>query len=113
MDPIEGYSSSTLMLSGNSTARARWDAKLGLMRPVPGQLAVCTFRSLLPDGGYVPAIDVVITRLYPIGFKGDFEEGKTQEVWDEREESQRAKEWEVRPASQKTAANPSRERTFA
>lgn len=72
------------------------------MRPIPGHPPVCTFRSLLPDGGYVPAIDVVIVRVYPTGFKGEYEEGKEQEFWDEKDEAIRAKEWEVSLSSRST-----------
>ena len=93
-EPLEAYESSTLIVSGNSTCRAHWAAKLGFRdqrRP-----AVCAFRSLTPDGGLVPYVDVIITKIYPLGYKGEYKEGESQDVWNDVEERERQKEWEVR-----------------
>lgn len=48
-----------LVLCGNSSHLAPWDAKLGfVMRPW-----VATMNSLTPDGGTVPAMDVVVLKV--------------------------------------------------
>ena len=60
----QGIEETSLKLSANSTRRARWDAKLGYAsHPHPMLVPLC---SLLPDGGTVGGIDVVITRVYPL-----------------------------------------------
>lgn len=94
-EPLEAFANSTLAISGNSTSRAAWHEKLGFQkRPY-----ICAFSSLLPDGGVVPFIDVIITRVYPLGYKGPYVEGETPDVWDEEEERARQKKWEVRPVN--------------
>jgi len=53
-----------LKIYANSTRRALWDAKLGFQRScVPPSMPLC---SLFGDGGPVPAVDVVIMRIYPV-----------------------------------------------
>lgn len=101
-EPLEAYDSSSLTISGNSTARASWYAKLGFQKKRP---IVSTFRSLLPDGGLVPYIDVIITKTFPLGFKGEWVEGASQDVWNESEERERQRDWEVR-------SNPLRDQPF-
>ena len=94
-EPLEAYESSTLVISGNSTSRAYWHAKLGFQRLTDGPY-ICSFRSLLPDGGLVPFVNVVVTKIYAIGFKGEYVEGQAQDLWNEQEERERQKNWEVR-----------------
>ena len=53
-----------LKIFANSTRRARWYARLGYCRhPQPPPLPIC---SLLPRGGLVGCVDVIITRVYPL-----------------------------------------------
>jgi breast cancer 2 susceptibility protein len=103
-EPLEAYDSSTLVISGNSTSRAPWHAKLGFvyqLNPSSHQVSsppfICSFRSLLPDGGVVPFVDVKITRVYNKGYKGEYVEGAPQDLWNEEEERERQRNWEVGP----------------
>lgn len=59
--PLEAPSHIKLKLSGNSTRRAKWDARLGYHRL--NHLTV-SLGSVNPDGGSISALDVVITRVY-------------------------------------------------
>lgn len=98
-EPLEAFASSTIVISGNSTSRAAWHEKLGFQkRPY-----ICAFSSLLPDGGIVPFIDVIITRLYPLGYKGPYVEGESPDLWDEEEERVRQRKWEVSIAPRATS----------
>ena len=93
-EPLEAYESCKLTITGNSTTRVPWHTKLGF-QPKRKRPCVCSFRSLLPDGGFVPFIDVILTKLYPIGYKGPYVEGQTTDTWGETEEAERKRAWEV------------------
>lgn len=80
-----------LVISGNGTSRAAWHEKLGFQK----KPYICAFSSLLPDGGLVPFIDVIVTKLYPLGYKGAYVEGESPDLWDEEEERARQRKWEV------------------
>ena len=58
---LKSYSISYLRISGNATRLAPWDSKLGLQAPA---LRFATLRSLNPDGGLVPLMDIIIERNY-------------------------------------------------
>lgn len=87
-DVLQALDTSTLSLTGNSTSLARWDARLGpSARPF-----IASLRSLTADGGVVMAMDIVITRLFPIAYvdvdrqgvheaRGEAEEAELQEAW--------------------------------
>ncbi|KAI9146063.1 hypothetical protein BKA69DRAFT_322256 [Paraphysoderma sedebokerense] len=55
--------STVLKITGNSTRRARWHAKLGFQKE---KFFEVSLNSLMPDGGAAPAVDVVVMRVYPI-----------------------------------------------
>lgn len=93
MEPLEGYESSSLSFSGNSSVRVPWYTKLGVHRDQSPR--ICTFKSLAPDGGFIPLVDVVILKIYPTGYKGEFVEGQSQEFWCEEEEKDKQRAWEV------------------
>ncbi|OCH86662.1 hypothetical protein OBBRIDRAFT_737602, partial [Obba rivulosa] len=61
---LEAYDSLILQLHGNSTKLAPWHAKLGFVR----RPAISTLDSLTPDGGLVNLMDLVVVKLYDIGF---------------------------------------------
>ena len=78
IDPLDSsYSSSgrncsaALCLFANGTRLAKWDAKLGFIKPrkctLPnrGSLLVRSISDIIPGGGNVPLINVVVCRLYP------------------------------------------------
>ncbi|CAG8561252.1 9745_t:CDS:10 [Paraglomus occultum] len=62
---LEVPSSLRLKLSANATRLARWDARLGSKN----LQAYSLLRSISPDGGFVPAIDVIIIRKYPMLYR--------------------------------------------
>lgn len=61
---LDALYTADLQLYANSTTLAPWDAKLGFC----GGLFVSSLSRLLPDGGVVGRIDVVIERVYPTGY---------------------------------------------
>jgi breast cancer 2 susceptibility protein len=78
VDPLDpSYSCSgqncsvALCLSANGTRLANWDAKMGFVKPsqyirsTRGSLLVRSISHIIPGGGNVPLIDVIICRLYP------------------------------------------------
>ena len=64
-----------LKLFANSTRLCKMDAKLGLVRPTKsiishgGLLGVKSLSDVLPNGGSIPSIKLVICKSYPILFK--------------------------------------------
>lgn len=56
---MEAYNNTYLDLSGNSTHLAPWHAKLGFVKDP----FIATLDSLTPDGGRVPAMDLIITKV--------------------------------------------------
>ena len=61
-----------LKLVANATRLAKWDAKLGFVRPTPtvqsrdGLLLVRSLAGVIPGGGNIPLIDFVISRRFPV-----------------------------------------------
>jgi hypothetical protein len=74
VDPLdEGGSAdkAMLQLAANSTRLAKWNSKLGLVRPnkshVPkGKLLVKRISDVIPGGGNLPVIRVFVERVYPL-----------------------------------------------
>lgn len=63
-----------LKIFGNSTRRARWDARLGHF----GAAAILTpLSSVQPDGGKVSKLRALITRVYPTLYVEKFDDGST------------------------------------
>ncbi|XP_028178923.1 breast cancer type 2 susceptibility protein [Ostrinia furnacalis] len=72
--PWEDTSSVRLKIFGNSTRRARWDARLGLH----GNAAILTeLSSVKPEGGKVSKLRLYVTRVYPMLYVEKFEDGST------------------------------------
>ncbi|XP_036005712.1 breast cancer type 2 susceptibility protein [Fundulus heteroclitus] len=62
--PLEAPDSLMLKICGNSTRRARWDAKLGFHRdPRPFLLPISC---LFSNGGPVGCVDIIVLRSYPM-----------------------------------------------
>ncbi|KAF7303152.1 hypothetical protein MKEN_01278900 [Mycena kentingensis (nom. inval.)] len=61
---LEAYNSTKLVISGNSAHLVPWHCKLGFR----GAPWVATMRSLTADGGTVPALDVVLLKVYPVAY---------------------------------------------
>ncbi|KAG8763946.1 hypothetical protein FRC11_008273 [Ceratobasidium sp. 423] len=89
---LKAYHSSTLKITGNSTSLARWDARLGFHR---GPFAA-SLRSLSADGGPVTLLDVIVTRLFPIGFVETDEKGRSSRPFDQSAEDDAQRVWEER-----------------
>ncbi|KAL0068623.1 hypothetical protein AAF712_004339 [Marasmius tenuissimus] len=64
VEVLEAYTSCKLILNGNSSHLAPWHAKLGFQS---GPF-IATLRSLTPDGGMVPVMDLVVTKVIAIAF---------------------------------------------
>ncbi|TBU29846.1 hypothetical protein BD311DRAFT_660398 [Dichomitus squalens] len=93
---LDAYDSTYLDLSGNSTHLAPWHAKLGFAKDP----FIATLDSLTPDGGRVPAMDLIVTKAYPIAYLEFFrnEDGSTTKLGprDEKEELRAQDEWLTR-----------------
>ncbi|KAF9321102.1 Breast cancer 2, early onset [Podila horticola] len=63
----------SITLHVNNTRLARWDEKMGFQRaPIQWTIRI---RNILPDGGIVPGLDVVVLRKYPVVFMEKLENG--------------------------------------
>jgi hypothetical protein len=95
-----------LMLTANSTRLAKWDAKLGFVKTrvdqaPKGLLRVKRISDIIPGGGNIPLLRLVVLRRYPLLF---YEKRHTTEqdgqvrnpVLTEAEEDQRRMEFEKR-----------------
>lgn len=96
---LDALYTSDLQLYANSTTRARWDTKLGFHR----NTFVSSLARLVPDGGIVGRIDVVVERVYPLGFmegrldaRGVVQYGAEQ--YGEDEEAERQAAWDAQCA---------------
>ncbi|KAF9128163.1 Breast cancer 2, early onset [Mortierella sp. 14UC] len=75
----------SIILQANSTRLARWDTKLGFQRaPL---IWTKRLRSIVPEGGLVPGLDVVVLRKYPVLYLETLEDGITKVKRSEKEES--------------------------
>ncbi|KAI0297548.1 hypothetical protein B0F90DRAFT_1738028 [Multifurca ochricompacta] len=61
---LEANNKVELNITGNGTHLAPWHAKLGFQsRP-----AIATLHSISPEGGMVPCLELVVTKVYPIAY---------------------------------------------
>lgn len=75
----------SIVLQANSTRLARWDTKLGFQRaPL---IWTKRLRSIVPEGGLVPGLDVVVLRKYPVLYLETLEDGVTKIKRTAKEES--------------------------
>ncbi|KAF9097020.1 Breast cancer 2, early onset [Mortierella sp. AD031] len=66
----------SLVLQANSARLAKWDTKLGFQRaPL---IWTKRLRTILPEGGLVPGLDVVVLRKYPVLYLETLEDGVTK-----------------------------------
>ncbi|KAG8969730.1 hypothetical protein FRC03_001075 [Tulasnella sp. 419] len=96
MEPLKAYDRLHLAITGNSTSLARWDTKLGF-QPRP---FIATLRSLSADGGPVMLMDIVVTKVFPVGYvdmngdrtpKCEAEEREAAALWKTQYENEEAK----------------------
>ncbi|XP_041971185.1 breast cancer type 2 susceptibility protein-like isoform X2 [Aricia agestis] len=72
--PWEDTSSVRLKISGNSTRRAHWAAKLGFH----GNGAILSYLTTVkPEGGKISQLRVIATRVYPMLYVEKFDDGST------------------------------------
>lgn len=96
-DVLEALDKSALVLTGNTTCLARWDARLGFQR----QPFVACLSSLSPDGGVVPMLDILVMKVHALGFVDNNVGEKVGPIGDPRSEADEMKErdrWQVRLA---------------
>ncbi|KAI0654510.1 hypothetical protein C8Q70DRAFT_523623 [Cubamyces menziesii] len=90
---LEAYDNTCLELTGNGTNLAPWHAKLGFVK----QPFIATLDKLTPDGGVVPAMDLIITKTYPIAYIEFIKnaDGKVTSIGprDEKEELKAYDQW--------------------
>jgi breast cancer 2 susceptibility protein len=85
------------VVSGNSSALAKWDAKLGVHR-LP---YVAGLSSLSPDGGPVVLVDIMVDRVFNLAYvHGD--KSNREPPWDEGEEQTREDRWREKYAAERT-----------
>jgi len=68
---LEAYDSVSLKLAGNSSHLACWHAKLGFQK----HISISTLHSLTPDGGNATLMNLVVVKVYPVGYL-EFVEGE-------------------------------------
>lgn len=101
-DVLAAFEKSALSLSGNATSLASWDSRLGFHQTA----MVATLRSLSADGGAIPCMEIVLTRLFPVayvdaghagngsgpasGARGANEENEAQLEWEKKAEECKA-----------------------
>jgi breast cancer 2 susceptibility protein len=88
---------SRLIISANSSALARWDARLGL-QPRP---FIAGLSSLSSDGGIIALVDVVVEKIFPLAYMNGAK-GQRESPWDETEEQARQKQWLRRYSAEST-----------
>ena len=87
---LEALDKSRLIISGNSSALARWHTKLGL-QPRP---FIAGLSKLSPDGGTIVLMDIFIDKIYPLAFM-PADKGDREPPWNEAEEQMREDKWTV------------------
>ena len=106
-DPASRQCQIGLRLSANATRLAKWNAKLGFVRPSTtccrssqGLLLVRRVSDILPGGGNIPCLQVTIAKRYPKVYyekSGDSSgSGGTSSILSEAEEDARTMEFEKR-----------------
>ncbi|KAF9479433.1 hypothetical protein BDN70DRAFT_906293 [Pholiota conissans] len=93
MEILDAYSSTFLVISGNSSHLMPWHTKLGFTQGP----CISTLHSLTADGGVVAALDFVIVKAHPIAYLEfiQHEDGKRETIGprNEAEEMQVNESW--------------------
>ncbi|KAI8913886.1 hypothetical protein DFJ77DRAFT_52023 [Powellomyces hirtus] len=87
---LEATDDTRLRLSANGTRRAPWDAMLGYQR---ARNFVVGLRQIIPNGGMVPCIDVVICRRYALRYYEKLPDGRSI-FHNQKEEEEAAMLWQ-------------------
>lgn len=96
-DPLRSFDHVRLILGGNTSKLAAWNARLGFTR----ESFIGTIRSLSAEGGIVPLMDIVVEKLFPIAFTGDdccpgYRNDSAGYIaeWNQEEEEERKQVWQ-------------------
>ncbi|KAF9270659.1 hypothetical protein L218DRAFT_969147 [Marasmius fiardii PR-910] len=96
VEVLEAYNSCKLILNGNGSHLAPWHAKLGFQK---GPF-IATLRSLTPDGGMVPVMDLIVTKVISIAFWEFWTDENGQKRSDgprnEADEAKCVEQWKVK-----------------
>ncbi|KAJ9127504.1 hypothetical protein QFC24_000913 [Naganishia onofrii] len=88
---LRALNRSTLCITGNTTSLVAWHRRLGFThRPF-----IATMRSLSPDGGNIPLLDVKVTKVFPVAYIST-EKGKGASPWSTEEEFRLQDQWKER-----------------
>lgn len=96
-DPLRSFDRVRLIIGGNTSKLAAWNAKLGFTR----DSFIGTIRSLSAEGGIVPLMDIVVEKMFPVAFTGDdccpgYQNTTAGYIaeWNQEEEEERKKVWQ-------------------
>lgn len=102
-DPFTSGTGPVLHISANATRLARWDAKLGFVRPnkdiasQEGMLLVRKISDILEDGGRIPLIELRVKHCFPLQYlERNNESGVKGNILTAEEESTRIEKLEKR-----------------
>ncbi|TDL20958.1 hypothetical protein BD410DRAFT_772047 [Rickenella mellea] len=99
---LRAYSSTRLVLTGNSTKLAPWHAKLGFQNGP----YIATLASLTPDGGSIAVMKLRVLKVYPIAFLEFKEAGNGRKIKEgprtEADEASVNAKWEDRREAAET-----------
>jgi breast cancer 2 susceptibility protein len=87
---LKSFDTSFLVITGNGTHLAPWDAKLGFQQ-LP---FIATLNSMTPDGGLVVMASIEVQNVFPIQYVETLPSGE-REMWSEEEEMTERDRWEV------------------
>jgi breast cancer 2 susceptibility protein len=87
---LKSFDTAFLVITGNGTHLAPWDAKLGFQR----RPFIATLNSLTPDGGLVVMASVEVQNVYPVQYVETLPSGE-REMRSEEEEITERNRWEV------------------
>lgn len=88
---LDALDKSSLRITGNSTCLVEWHRRLGFTY----EPFISTLRSLSPDGGNIPLLDVRVTKVFPLAYIST-EKGKAGSPWSAEEEYKLQDEWNER-----------------
>ncbi|XP_039286898.1 breast cancer type 2 susceptibility protein homolog [Nilaparvata lugens] len=86
-DPLHVPNTVQLKLHTNCARRARWDCRLGFCQ-TQGPILVGKLKDVLPKGGNIGRIDVLVVRVYPLVYMLKTEDGKSVVYSKKREEQE-------------------------
>ncbi|GHJ86783.1 hypothetical protein NliqN6_3185 [Naganishia liquefaciens] len=102
---LEAVNKSSLRITGNSTCLMPWDSRLGFTH----KPFISALRSLSPDGGNIPLLDIRISKVFPLAYISS-EKGKGTSPWSSEEEYKLQDEWNERYMQERSRLQAESER---